>query len=184
MRTIRRKLNSNQRQAVIGNLRYGRAVVKVEDFFRLRGYVLRMLELGAEHVPVSCVQLSGYIGMSDNTCDKRMREAIKCGWVEKLRPAAYVLTPKGVDEAKTLRRRQLVVARFLAATLNKPVSSVRAEAELMEGRISPELIAAMAQKLDLPIKASSLGNPVYESLRRLPAVKAEQPRFAYGHHER
>ena len=184
MPTVRRASSHGLDNSPASRIKYANAVVRVNNFLRLRAYTLRLLELRADTQIVSGAKLAKYVGLSLNCCGKRLREAVKCGWVKFLRTAGYMLTPKGLAEAKTLRRRQVIVARFLAFTLGKPVAAVRQEADLMEGRLSAEIVEAMAKKLNLSIKASSLGNPIYESLRQMAVVKAEQPRFGYEYQTR
>lgn len=115
----------------------------------LKENILKALWRQGEGREVTVEEIFGLFNVTWFTLKSDLTQLCREGWVEKIHPEGYKLTPDGLQKARKIVRLHRLWELYLADYVGVGKERVHASAEEMEHIITPEL----EQKLDALLKS-------------------------------
>lgn len=113
-------------------------------------YLKIIYELGGEQNKIGTKNIATALKVSPPSVSEMIKKLVDEDYVEYMLYKGVILTPKGLERAKEVKKRHLLWEVFLVEELGYNSEDVHAEAEILEHVTSAKLQERLEKYLDYP----------------------------------
>lgn len=109
----------------------------------LKGYLKAVYTLAQQYTEVRITDISNMLGISKPSVNRAVNALKKAGLVEHRPYGSIFLTDAGLAAAKAIAEKDETAAKFLSAALGISYDAALADAALISGKLSDEILNKM-----------------------------------------